>query len=209
MTGADDLSEFEKRQDRADLYRQRPHTLAPEVEFEAGPDALSWTDAKGNSGSIAYDDIAALRLSYDPSRMQCPRHILDVETRSGGRVRITSTTYRGMASWRSRAAAFVGFLEVLHARLSARNRNVAYHIGRGVMGMLAYGSVWGIGTLAMAYGVVLALRAQQWAFAGMLGLMAGYFAWLLWLYVRNNWPRTYTPERLPRELLPTPSDSDV
>lgn len=205
---APDLSEFEKRLDRADLYSQKPHALAPQVDFEAGTDALSWRDSKGRTGALPYGEIARVRLGYDPGRMQAPAYTVEIEGLSGARVKVTSTTYRGMGSYRSRGRVYARFVEELHRRIATVNSGVEWRVGRGGAGFIAYATVWFIGLVAIAYGVWLAFVAGQNAIGLMLGMMTAYFGYLGVLYVRNNWPRAYDPHAMPRDLLPTPTDQD-
>lgn len=211
MSGAGDeeLSEYERRLDDPAVYAQRPHPLAPDVEFEVRPDRLAWQDGRGRTGEMMLRDVALLRLTYDPARLMSPRHVLDVTSSAGKRVRITSNTYRGMAQWRSRNRAFRRFVEELHRRLAAVNPAADARIGSGPIRFAFYIGVWSVMLVALLIGVALSLRAGQVAAAVILGAMVGYFAWMGFTTARLNLPRSYRVEALPPELLPEPSEADV
>lgn len=206
-----DLSDFEKAQARAadpHFYRQRPHALSAEVEFEVRPDALAWEDAKGNTGSVAYGDIERVRLTYDPARIRQTRHVADLFTKAGGRVRVTSTTFAGMGMYKPRNRAFVAFLDTLHANL-AGHPNIRFETGRGWMSYVAYLAVWFACLLAMLWGTWQFWLADQRALAIALVLMVAYFGWMAGEYARMNRPGTYDPRAIPRGILPKPSESDI
>jgi hypothetical protein len=206
-----DLSNYEKAQARRELstvYRQRPHALAPEVEFETTDAGLAWEDAKGNTGTMPWGDVVKLRLTYDPARAQAPRHVLEVTSRSGAVVKITSTTYVGMAQFRPRNRKFVAFLEEMHARLKGR-AGVAFITGRGWALYALYLAVW-IGCLGfMAWGIVAFALANQLFVSVVVAAMTAWFGRIAYVYARNNRPGTYDPTALPHVKLPRPSERDV
>jgi hypothetical protein len=207
-----DLSDFEKAQARtADprFYRQRPHALSAEVEFEIRSDALAWEDAKGNTGSLLYADIERVRLTYDPARIRQTRHVADLFTKAGGRVRVTSTTFAGMGMYKPRNRAFVAFLDTLHNHLAERSSHIRFETGRGWAPYLAFLAVWVACLGAMLWGTWQFWLADQRAIAVALVLMVAYFGWMAGEYARMNRPGIYDPRAIPRGILPKPTESDV
>jgi hypothetical protein len=208
----DALSAFERAQARAQdprYYRQRPHALAPEVEFEAKDDRLAWEDSKNARGELAYADIARMRLTYDPARIRQTRHVLDIEARTGARVRITSTTFAGMGLYKPRNRAFVAFLTDLHRRIAASGARPACEIGRGWAPYLAYLAVWITCLAAFVWGAWQFWLANQTALGLALLLMTAYFGWMAATYARNNRPGSYDPADPPLSVLPKPTEGEV
>jgi len=208
----DSLTEFERLQARMrdpTVYRQRPHALAPDVEFEAGEDALTFEDSKGVTGRIPWGDVGRVRLTFDPARIRQTRHVADIFSRSGQRVRLTSTTFAGMGMYKSRNRAFVAFLETVHARLLARGRDVAYETGNGYAGYVPYLALWLVFLGALVWGAFQMFLGGQNLMAGVLGAMVVYFAFLAYDYARKNRPGSYNPAALPYDILPKPSENDI
>lgn len=206
-----DLSDFEKAQARRlmrTVYRQRPHALSPEVEFEVGETALTWEDAKGNTGAMPWPEVMDLRLTYDPARLQAPRHVLEIASHAGAKLKITSTTYVGMGQFRPKNKAFVAFLEELHERLKGRP-GVRFTTGRGHVGYVLYLAVWLVFLGFLAWGIVAFALTNQPFVSVVLAVMTGWFAWIAYVYARNNWPGPYDPAALPYKKLPRPSERDV
>jgi hypothetical protein len=206
---AEELSEYERRRDDPGVYAQRAHPMSPEVEFEVGTDRLAWRDAKGSSGELPLREIARVRLSYDPSRMMAPRHVLDLFTRAGGRIRITSTTYRGLAQFRPRNRAFAAFVRRLDERLVGLGSDAVGELGRGWPRFVLLSGLWIVLLGATAVTVVALALSRQWVPTAVLGAMAAYFGWVFWCTARLNLPRAFRVGALPEEALPRPSPSDV
>lgn len=207
-----DLSDFEKAQARAEdptIYRQRPHALSAEVEFSLQDESLAWEDAKGAKGHLAYADIVRTRLAFDPARIRQTRHVLDLYSKAGARIRLTSTTYAGMGQYKPRNRAFAAFVRDLHGRIATANPGLHCETGRGWAPYVAYLGIFVVCLAAMAWGVAMMWGQDQRAAAGVLALMVAYFCWLGWDYGVRNRPAVFDPRDVPARALPAPSESDV
>src|SRR5262245_10557039 len=80
-------------------YVARANVLEHEAIWRLTPDALELQGGPTASPDAVmrfpYRDIAGLRLSYAPSRVDSARYRCDLTMRSGGKIAILSTHYAG------------------------------------------------------------------------------------------------------------------
>ncbi len=190
-------------------YQQRIHPLAPNVSYTLSRASLAYEDERRRSGTIALKDVSRIRLSYDPARLRSVRHVLEIETGAGARLKLSSNTYAGMGSFKPRNAAFVAFLDPLVERARQANPAVRIETGRGTAPYVAYLAIYAVFLAAVAWGTVTFALAAQWVVAAGLALMLAYFGMVGVDYARNNLPRVITAGPYPRELVPQASENDV
>jgi hypothetical protein len=190
-------------------YQHRMHPLSPNVSFTLDERTLDYEDEKGRSGSLPLHSIIHLRLTYDPGRIRAVKHVLEIATKDGVKLKTSSNTYAGMGMFKTRHAAFLAFLGPLVERVRKANPNVLVETGKGWTLLTGYLAIWVIFLGAIAWGVVLVTMAGQWAVGVMLAAMVAYFGMLGFDYARNNLPRIITQGPYPPEILPKPSENDV
>lgn len=191
------------------VYQHRMHPLSPNVTFTLGPRALDHEDEKGRVGSIPLGSIIHLRLSYDPGRIRAVKHVLEIASSDGVKLKLSSNTYAGMGMFKTRHGLFVPFVDALVERARAANRTVLVETGRGWSLYTLYLSIWSIFLGAIAWGAGLVTLQGQWAVGVVLGVMFAYFGWLGYAYARNNYPRVVVQGPYPREIMPKPNENDV
>ena len=190
------------------LYRQRPHTLAPEVEFSLDRGVLSWTDSKGRSGAISVGDIRDLRIIYDPSRLLQVRWVVDIIAQDKEEIRFTSTSLMG-GSFRARTTVFLPFLAALHQELARAKPNIACHIGPNGPSYVIRCLLWWLPVCAMVWTASHGFTDSALSTAVFFGFLALYSGQFAIKYSYYNFPRRYRPDAPPLHLLPKPSERDV
>ena len=145
--------------------------------------------------------VAAVRLSFNPSRVDRDRYDCRLEMRDGATVLARSTTYRGFASFESQADGYGAFVRALHGRL-APHGDISYE--RGDSSLRFYGSMGCFVTSLVLLLVVLiatGLLFVPWiAVAKLLVLL--FSVPLILKYARRNRPRSYDPAAVPDDMLP-------
>lgn len=209
---------FRRRMDNASLspeaddtitYRQRPHAMAPEVEFGIANGLVSWADTKNRSGTLRLSKISDLRILYDPSRLIMPRWIVDIYVAGQEELRFTSTTLVGGGGFRSRNQAFLAFLAALHAAIAREAPQARCRFGPSWPGYIVRLVFWWLPVFAMAWGTYLGFTTSISAAGVFFGFITLYAAQFAARYSYYNWPRRYASNAPPVSLLPQPTPRDV
>jgi hypothetical protein len=189
--------------DRDDpTYAYRPSLVGATWSFRLGADALHW-DNGGRSGSIGYDAIRRVRLSYRPATMQSHRFLTEIWWRGGPKLRIASTSARSITETARLDREYRQFVLGLHRRLAGKpvqliggTNPILFWVGVPVFAATAFGMV------------TLLIRAVQEG-AGVAALLVGTFvALFLWqggnFFLRNR-PVRYAATNIPAPLVPKAS----
>src|SRR5664279_4168548 len=99
-------------------YAYKASLIGAAHQFELTENGLSW-QAGSRSGVWPYLDIAAIRLSYRPVSMQSRRFRADIESVSGQRIVILSTSWQTVALMAPQDRDYRAFITQLHARMRA------------------------------------------------------------------------------------------
>jgi hypothetical protein len=187
-------------------YVARANVLEHEAIWRLTSDALELQGgpAAGSDAvmRLPYRDIASVRLSYAPSRVDSVRYRCDLTMRSGRRLAILSTHYAGVADFEDRAATYAPFVRALIARVAAANPSARFRSGKNPVAYWAEH----LFLLAMVALLVFVLSVtgfaplseSSWAkFAVIIGFIP-----LLIVYTRKNWPRSFKPDAIPEDVLP-------
>lgn len=157
---------------------------------------------RGGALHLRYGEIAELRLSFDPTRADTRRYRCDLMLRNRQRATIWSTHYVSIGEFEDRAATYTPLVRGLVARAAAANPACAFRAGKRP---LVYWTEHAF-LLAMAALLVFVL-----ALVGGSGLselvwvklaIVLAFVPLLWRYARKNRPRRFTPDAIPRDVVP-------
>jgi len=182
-------------------YTFKPSLAGSPRQFELTDAGLAWQTG-GRRGVWPYASIAAIRLSYRPVSMQPRRFRGDIFNRSGQRLTVLSTSWKGIAMASTQDEGYRAFMLELHRRLGAAGgevilsgglRPVIYGLATGVLAVLA---------LAMATLMIRAVMIGALAGALFLVAVAVVFGWQIGGFMRRNKPCVYTPDRIPAQLLP-------
>lgn len=185
----------------APSYRVRRTAFEKEVTWRLDPDALVVAPDGGAPLRIPYRDIAELRLSYDPTRLDSDRHRCEITTAGGLRRRIVSTAYVGIAQFESRAASYRPFVRELIGRVAAAAPSCRFVAGRRRLVYIAEHAFLVAMVLLLAAVLVLTGVPIAGVVMAKLALIAVWVPIAL-RYARVNWPRPFDPHAIPADLLP-------
>jgi hypothetical protein len=182
-------------------YSFRPSTFGAPRNFRLLDQAITWEIGR-RSGTMAFDRIDRVRLSYRPATLQTHRFVTEIWSVGTPRLDIASSSWKSMVEQVDQGDAYRAFVVELHKRLAAAGPRTQFATG---MNPLIY---WpGLALfIAAAIGFAgLTVRALQ-SDAGVAALLIAAFLLLfLWqagnIFYRNR-PGSYRPDALPPALLP-------
>ncbi|WP_454620034.1 hypothetical protein [Bradyrhizobium cenepequi] len=182
-------------------YAYKASLIGSAHQFELTDAGLSWRIA-GRSGVWAYRDISAVRLSYRPVSMQSRRFRADIDSASGARIAILSTTWQTATLMAPQDHGYRAFIEELHRRLKTAGSKTVL---TGGLGPKTYAAALALLVVLAVAMIGLLLRALfTGEFVAVLFLLgfALLFAWQIGGFVGRNRPRRYSFDHLPDKLLP-------
>ena len=181
-------------------YTYRRSAFDEETTVTAGEQGLE-IERAGAARTLPYAEVASVRLSYSPTRFDDSRYECRIQRRGGDGLLITSTSYKGFASFENRKAEYRDFVVLLHERLGGW-RGVRFL--RGDL-PLRYWLSLGCGGGGL---VLLAIFLFATGLMYVTGIALAKLVLLLLMlplgirYARTNKPSTYDPAALPERLLP-------
>jgi hypothetical protein len=182
-------------------YMYKPALMGSPWEFVLRPRGLEWRFGR-HSGIVHYDRMRHVRMSYRPATMQSHRFLTEIWSANNPKMRIASTSWRGLVELERLDAGYTNFISELHRRLVAANSNAQFTTG---MPILLYGlgaAVFAGLMLAMIVLEARALLASDWAGAALVGGFILVFGWQIGNFFRRNCPQRYRPDALPAAVLP-------
>ncbi len=182
-------------------YAYKASLIGAAHQFELTDEGLSW-QAGSKSGVWPYADIAAIRLSYRPVSMQSRRFRADIESASGQRIVILSTSWQTVALMAPQDRDYRAFIAQLHVRLMQAGCKPALIGGIGPKTYAAGMVLLALVAIAIAGLLVRAIATGEWAGGLFLVGFAALFTWQIGGFVLRNRPRAYSFDRLPEALLP-------
>jgi hypothetical protein len=182
-------------------YAYKASLIGAAHQFELTDEGLSW-QAGSKSGLWPYGDIAAIRLSYRPVSMQSRRFRADIESASGQRIVILSTSWQTVALMAPQDADYRAFITQLHARMREAGSKAALIGGIGPKTYAAGIVLLALVAIAIAGLLLRAVATGEWAGGLFLVGFAALFAWQIGGFVLRNRPQAYTFDHLPGALLP-------
>jgi hypothetical protein len=182
-------------------YAYKASLIGAAHQFELTDEGLSW-QAGNKSGVWSYADISAIRLSYRPVSMQSRRFRADIESASGQRVVILSTSWQTVALMTPQDNEYRAFVTGLHERMHKTGSKAMLIGGIGPKTYAAGVALLALVAIAVSGLLVRAVATGEFAGALFLVGFAALFGWQIGGFVRRNRPQTYSFDDLPRALLP-------
>ncbi|MBM3526968.1 MAG: hypothetical protein FJX62_02660 [Alphaproteobacteria bacterium] len=184
------------------VYSYRRHAFGNESGWTLGPAALVRAEAGAPARQIAYADVEELRLSFDPTRFDRNRYRCDVRAKNGARLTILSTSYISVGNFEDRGGRYAPFVRGLVARVAQASPHCRFRSGKTPVAYWLQHIVLlaALILLASALAVVGGLPPMV-AIAVKLAVIAFYIPLAL-RYARRNFPRGFTADRIPPEMLP-------
>jgi hypothetical protein len=182
-------------------YSYRPSLMGAAWAFRLTADGIDWS-AGARSGHVPFNTVRRLRMSYVPVSMQSHRFVTELWAADGTKLRIVSTSWKGMAEQARQDDSYSTFINELHRRLVSADVPVRCERGRAVWFYWPGVAIFAGVSLGLTLLIVRALQAD--AIAGAL-FVAAFLALFLWQgghFFRRNRPGLYRADALPRELLP-------
>jgi hypothetical protein len=182
-------------------YAFKSSLIGAASEFTLKPDALHWRIG-GRSGSVRYDRIRAVRLSYRPVTMQSHRFVAEIWPADGPKMQIVSVSWRSLVEQQRLDGAYRSFIAELHRRLAAAGSTAQLSTGVPVatywIGIIVLAAVM----VAIGVLIVRSMRLGQWSAAAIVAAFFLVFALQIGNYFRRNRPGRYRPDAIPAEVLP-------
>ena len=182
-------------------YAYKASLIGSAHQFELTDQGLSW-QAGSKSGVWPYLEIAAIRLSYRPVSMQSRRFRAEIESASGQRIVILSTSWQTVALMTPQDRDYRAFVMQLHAQLRQAGSKAALIGGVGPKTYAAGILFLALVAIAIAGLLLRAIATGEWAGGLFLIGFAALFGWQIGGFMRRNRPRAYTFDHVPQELLP-------
>jgi hypothetical protein len=182
-------------------YFYKPSLMGAPWLLRLMPDHLAWT-LGGRTGTVAYRDIARIRLSFRPVTTQSRRYLTEIWAPGAPKIVIASASWKSMTLQESQGGAYSAFLRELHARIAAVDGRPQCLSGTNPFiywpGLVIYVAV----LVALAALTVTALRQSSYPGALFVGGFAALFGWQLGNFFKLNRPGPYPVDAPPQDLLP-------
>jgi hypothetical protein len=182
-------------------YSYRPSVFGAFREFRLTERGIDWA-AGLRSGSIPFDRVRRLRVSYRPHSMQSHRFITELWADGSPKLLISSSSWKSMMEQERLDGAYSAFVRELHRRLSGANSAARFERGSNPLiywvGVLVFvGAAVGLAAL-----IVRALQADATTSAAIVGAFLVFYLWQAGNFFRRNRPGTYRPDALPADVMP-------
>jgi hypothetical protein len=182
-------------------YAFKASSFGAPWEFELRPEGLKWNVGR-RTGQLGYDKIKRVRLSYRPVTMQSYRFQAEIWSDEMPKIRIASTSWRGIVEQTRQDDAYVAFIVELHRRLASAGTRARFSTGipaiKYWIGLVMFVAI----TIGLAALSVQALQSGQSAGAAIMGGFLVLFVWNLGNFFRRNRPENYAPDAVPANVLP-------
>lgn len=182
-------------------YSYRPSVFGAFREFSLTEQGINWA-AGLRSGSIPFDRVRRLRVSYRPHSMQSHRFITELWADGSPKLLISSSSWKSMMEQERLDGAYSAFVRELHRRLSRAKSSARFERGSNPLiywvGVLVFaGAAVGLAAL-----IVRALQADATTSAAIVGAFLVFYLWQAGNFFRRNRPGTYRPDALPADVMP-------
>lgn len=182
-------------------YAYKPNLVGAPWEFVLKPEGLEWQYGR-RSSVIRYDRIQRVRMSYRPASLQSYRFLTEIWAPDGPKIKIFSTSFRGLMEMARQDAAYTGFVTELHRRLAAAKSTAQFSSGTHPiiywLGAAVFVAI-GLGLIAFLIRMLTLGELTASALAGGVFLL---FLWQIGAIFYRNRPQIYRPEAPPDNVLP-------
>jgi hypothetical protein len=182
------------------VYRYRAGLMGGELALRLS-EALVWS-AGSREGRIPYAEIKRVRLAFRPTNIMTKRCVAEIWPRAGMRLSVASSAMRSLLDAQDHGPAFRAFVLELVRRIGAAGDC------RFEAGFPAW-RWWPMAVLTVAFLGGAALFALKALVGGelMIGLatigVGAVFGWQVGNMVVRNRPRTFAPDAVPSDVLPS------
>jgi len=197
-TGADDAA---APSDGEPVYAYKPNLVGSPWIFRLARRGLEWEYGR-RSGTVPYDQVKRVRMSFRPATMQGYRFVTEVWSPLAPKLQISSTSFKGLMEQARQDQDYIAFVGELHRRLDAAGAAARFDSG---MNPILY---WpGVAVMALI-GVALFIFLVKVLLSGdltgalvVIGVMV-LFVWQVGTIFYRNRPRSYRPDDPPPAVMP-------
>ena len=182
-------------------YSYRPSVFGAFREFSLTERGIDWA-AGLRSGSIPFDRVRRLRVSYRPHSMQSHRFITELWADGSPKLLISSSSWKSMMEQERLDDAYSAFVRELHRRLSRANSSARFERGSNPLIYWVGALVFAGAAVGLAALIVRALQADATTSAAIVGAFLVFYLWQAGNFFRRNRPGTYRPDALPADVMP-------
>jgi hypothetical protein len=182
-------------------YSYQASAVGAAYAFRLAPGALEWQMGP-RTGRVAYAAVRRVRMSFRPVALQSHRFLTEIWSDGTPKLRLASTSARGLVEVARQDAQYSDFVMELHRRIAASGGHAVFESGKNPIVYWIGFVLFAVVALGLAALAVRGLYEQS--FAGAV-FVAGFLLLFLWqaggFFARNR-PRRYTADTLPAALLP-------
>jgi hypothetical protein len=182
-------------------YSYKPSLMGGAWILRLAPDGLHWAMGMA-SGRVPYADIRQIRLGFRPVTMQSYRFLAEIWSDKNPKIPVASASWKSMMEQARQDEDYTRFITALHAKIAEAHGTPRLQAGAIPFlywpGFVIFAGI----CVAMAGLIVRAL--QQGETAATLFLL-GFFVVVLWqlgTFFKRNFPRRYTLDAIPADILP-------
>ena len=182
-------------------YAYKPSLMGAPWSFQLAPDGLVWS-FRSMSGRIPYANIRRIRLGFRPVTMQNYRFIAEIWSDKGPKIPVSSASWKSMVEQERQDAPYVAFITDLHRRIAEAHGTP--RLDAGAIPFLYWPGVAIFIGISFAVAALITRALQQGESTASL-LLLGFFILLLWQlggFFKRNYPRRYTLDQIPPDVLP-------
>ncbi len=186
----------------AQRYQHRPKPFSNALELGLGARALS-TERGARRQEYPLAEIELIRLAYRPANTQRRGFSCYLRMRDQRSLRFTNLDWRSLVENARQDAPYASFVQALVAQAAQANPKIALRAGLPAWRYRLFGLGAMVMLLALAAGAAYFVLAGHWPLAA---FAAGLLLWCAIHareYRQRNLPRTFAPDRIPREVLPS------
>jgi hypothetical protein len=182
-------------------YSYRPSVFGAFREFSLTKRGIDWAVGL-RSGSIPFDRVRRLRMSYRPHSMQSHRFVTELWADGSPKLLISSSSWKSMIEQERFDGAYSSFVRELHRRIARANGSTQFERGSNPLiywpGLLFFAGA-GIGLAAL---VVRGLQEGAMTGAAIVGAFLAFYLWQAGNFFHRNRPGIYRPDALPTDVMP-------
>ena len=182
-------------------YSYRPSLLGAPRAFTLTDRGIDWV-VGGRSGSIPFDKVRRLRMSFRPNNMQSHRFVTELWAEGCPKLQMVSSSWKSMFEQERFDDAYSKFVSELHRRLAKVNGMAQFDRGSSPFIYWPGVVVFAGAALGLAALIARALQSGAIASAGIIAVFLALFLWQAGNFFRRNRPGTYRPEALPSDIMP-------
>ncbi len=122
-----------------------------EHSWRVEDDCLIWIRPSGDSLTLLWKDVGAVRAAFAPTRWKTWRHVFELTTRKGSRLVIDNAHFKSVGNFEDRSPKFIPFVLACLDRVVAQAPDARASVGAGP---LSY-----FGQMAFMLGMMAVLAA--------------------------------------------------